>query len=285
MNFIYNQTLFKMYKKELGKNNAYCSNCGKIGHHYKRCLEPIISLGIVIFKKTPHSLKYLIIQRKDTLGFVEFMRGKYNIENIKYIRQLFDIMTEKEKDEVASNNFDYLWDKLWLKNNKHFHNEYINSKNKFNKLKRGFSEKQRFINLSIIRQESSILYTEPEWGFPKGRRNIREKDLDCAMREFMEETGIKEGTYRLLDINPVSESFIGTNNIRYKHIYYVAEANDSIPDKLTVDIDNINQVSEISNIEWVTFVEGLKRIRTYNIEKKNMLEQLNSFLVGNTLTI
>lgn len=273
-----------MNKKELGRNNAYCSNCGKLGHHYKRCLEPIISLGIVIFKKMPHNLKYLIIQRKDTLGFVEFMRGKYNIENIRYIRQLFDIMTEKEKDEVVSNNFDYLWDKLWLnKNNRHFHNEYMSSKNKFNKLKKGFIEKKRFLNLNVIRQESPVIYTEPEWGFPKGRRNIRETDIDCAIREFMEETGIKKGSYKLLDIEPISESFIGTNNIRYKHIYYVAEAKDCIPDKISVDKDNINQVSEISNIEWVTFVDALKRIRTYNIEKKNMLEKLNSFLIGNDI--
>ena len=271
-----------MNSKLVNKNNSYCSNCGKLGHHYKRCLEPIISLGVIIFKKTSHNLKYLVIQRKDTLGFVEFMRGKYNIENIKYIRQLFEIMTVKEKEEVVSNNFDYLWDKLWLnKNNRHFHNEYTSSKLKFNKLKKGFYEKNKFINLSIINKESEPKYDEPEWGFPKGRRNIREKDIDCAMREFNEETGIDETKYKLLNIKPISESFIGTNNIRYKHIYYIGEAKDTVPNKLSIDKSNINMVSEISNIEWVSFVEGLKKIRSYNIEKKNMLESLNKFLITN----
>ena len=35
---------------------------------------------------------------------------------------------------------------------------------------------------------------------------------------------------------------LGTNNIRYKHIYYVAEAKDTISDKIEIDQNNINQV-------------------------------------------
>jgi 8-oxo-dGTP pyrophosphatase MutT (NUDIX family) len=31
-------------------------------------------------------------------------------------------------------------------------------------------------------------FLEPEWSFPKGRRKIKENDLDCAVREFCEET-------------------------------------------------------------------------------------------------
>ena len=28
-------------------HKSYCGNCGKIGHIYRRCTEPIISLGII----------------------------------------------------------------------------------------------------------------------------------------------------------------------------------------------------------------------------------------------
>ena len=35
-------------------------------------------------------------------------------------------------------------------------------------------------------------YFEQEWSFPKGRRNFNEFDLDCAIREFEEETNLKE---------------------------------------------------------------------------------------------
>ena len=34
-------------------------------------------------------------------------------------------------------------------------------------------------------------WIEPEWEVPKGRRNLNESDIDCALREFTEETGYK----------------------------------------------------------------------------------------------
>ena len=55
----------------------YCGNCGKIGHSYRRCLSPIISLGVILFKIEDNQLKYLFIQRKDTLGFVEFLENYF----------------------------------------------------------------------------------------------------------------------------------------------------------------------------------------------------------------
>ena len=32
------------------ENKAFCINCGKIGHITKKCLCPIISIGIICFK-------------------------------------------------------------------------------------------------------------------------------------------------------------------------------------------------------------------------------------------
>ena len=46
----------------------------------------------------------------------------------------------------------------------------------------------RYTLASLI-HKSSTTWLEPEWGYPKGRRNYQEKDLHCALREFEEETG------------------------------------------------------------------------------------------------
>jgi 8-oxo-dGTP pyrophosphatase MutT (NUDIX family) len=219
-----------------------------------------------------------MIQRRDTLGFVEFMRGKYSLDNVDYIRQLFSIMTSKERNLVISSDFDELWNNLWMdKSIKQYFNEYDNSKQKFYDLKMGFRYNDTFIDLKLINEGVEYIYASPEWGFPKGRRNLYESDLNCAIREFEEETGIEKHKYALLDIPYVSETFFGTNNIRYKHIYYMAELIDS-DITLIIDKTNIYQVTEISKIEWFCYEDAINIIRPYNIEKQDVLRRVNASL-------
>ena len=96
------------------KNKIICGNCGKIGHIYKNCKFPVMSLGIIAFKYENSSFKYLLIRRKDTLGFVEFLRGKYNINDRNYILNLFKEMTQNEVKRILSDDFDTLWKQLWM---------------------------------------------------------------------------------------------------------------------------------------------------------------------------
>ena len=256
--------------------NNYCCNCGKYGHLYRKCLYPVISLGIILYNQ--FNKKYLLIKRKDTLGFVEFIRGKYNLENIAYINKLFEIMTITERTLIVSSTFDELWDNLWLSKNNQYHSEYDTSKKKFILLKNGIYIKNILYTLSSINSNTSKLYNEAEWGFPKGRRNYNESDINCAQREFEEETGIKSHEYNIdNDIKPIEEVFLGTNNIRYKHIYYIALTTD-LPN-LNINENNFNQVSEIGDIKWYNYHDAINKIRDYNIEKKNVINKVNTILI------
>ena len=89
---------------------------------------------------------------------------------------------------------------LWFnKNIKQYQTEYDVSSKKFNNLKNG-----KFFKLNEIIKNSNLKYLEKEWGFPKGRRNLRESDYDCALREFQEETGFERNEYEILrNIRPV----------------------------------------------------------------------------------
>ena len=264
---------------DMPKKEQYCGNCGKEGHIYRRCLSPIMSLGVILYKVDKGKIKYLMVQRRDTLGFVEFMRGKYNLENEKYIYDLFKIMTENERLNILSYEFDVLWENLWMnKNLKKFHNEYNNSKKKFNILKKGVVINDETVSLNSIHSYVEILYQEPEWGFPKGRRNLKEGDLDCAKREFEEESGYRKSEYEIdTSIEPIDELFSGTNNIRYKHIYYIAKSKKDI--NLYINKDNFNQVTEISNIRWFSYSDASNVIRNYNQEKKDVLQFINEQLL------
>jgi len=269
-----------MTEHALVKKENYCGNCGAEGHTYRRCLAPIISLGVILYRKNDkNNLEYLLIQRRDTLGYVEFMRGKYNLENIKYVYELFKIMTESERIKILNNDFDFLWQNLWMnKNLKKFHNEYSNSKKKFNILKQGTEIDGKKYSLLNIHKEVDIFWKKPEWGFPKGRRNLRESDIDCAMREFEEESGYSKNDYKIdSSIDPIEELFSGTNNIRYKHIYYIGKSINSV--SLKINKDNFNQASEISCIKWFDFETAWGSIRSYNKEKREVLKKTNDILL------
>ena len=260
-----------------------CGNCGCEGHSYRRCLSPIISLGIILFKIENNIIKYLLIQRKDTLGFVEFMRGKYNLENIDYIKELFKIMTNHEREKILNREFDDLWNELWMNfNSKKFHNEYSSSKDKFYKLKNGFNVQNTNYNVNLLNSIVPKIYNETEWGFPKGRRNLRESDIDCARREFQEESGYKENNYQIIDENlKFDEIFSGTNNIRYQHTYYLAKSLKDI--NLVINKNDFNQCSEIKKIKWFSFEEAYENIREYNKEKKKVLNKVNDYIKKNIL--
>ena len=74
----------------------FCSNCGKNGHLYHSCKKPIISSGIICFRKNQNRNEYLLICRKDSLGYVDFLRGKYPLHYKFYIQNLIDEMTLNE---------------------------------------------------------------------------------------------------------------------------------------------------------------------------------------------
>ena len=75
----------------------FCNNCGKTGHLYHQCNKPITSIGLIIFRRKNNKIEYLLIRRKDSLGYVDFMRGKYPMGNKIYLN---NILKEREKVRI-----------------------------------------------------------------------------------------------------------------------------------------------------------------------------------------
>ena len=63
---------------------VYCNNCGIKGHVYKHCKNPIMSCGNILFKREDDLYKVLMINRKDSICYIELLRGKYDITNNNY---------------------------------------------------------------------------------------------------------------------------------------------------------------------------------------------------------
>ena len=263
----------------------FCNNCGKTGHSYQQCKMPITSIGFVAFTKNENSkneddrFKFLMIRRKDSLAYVDFLRGRYKINNLEYLQTMINDMTNNEKERLINKDFDELWIGLWGRDlGIHNRSEEKVSREKFNNLKTGTYIDNNFINLNKIINNSDNVWEEPEWGFPKGRRNHSEKDLPCALREFQEETGYLSNDLNLINnILPMEEIFIGSNYKCYKHKYFLAYIDNS------KEPDYNYQETEVSKVEWKTIDDVLACIRYYNLEKKDLINKINKILYKYTI--
>jgi 8-oxo-dGTP pyrophosphatase MutT (NUDIX family) len=228
-------------------------------------------------------IKFLLICRRNSLGYMEFMRGRY--EDEKLLTSLFEQMTEKEIKDIdkagKEKNFDSLWDTLWLsgrhkKRRGHIDHEYDVSKTKFMTLVEEKDEKKSlFYYTNFVKPK----YKHPEWGFPKGRRNFYENNYDCAIREFREESGFANGEFTILNrVIPLREDFAGTNNVRYRHIYYVGYPTTT--KELKINENNPTQIDEIGNIGWYTYDEVMLMLRPYHEERKRIMTQIYWFVLG-----
>jgi 8-oxo-dGTP pyrophosphatase MutT (NUDIX family) len=129
--------------------------------------------------------------------------------------------------------------------------------------------------MKYIIKNTKTKYSEPEWGFPKGRRRIREDDVSCALREFTEETGFPANDVELIMSNETFEEvFFGTNHVLYRHIYYVGKMKYCGTQNIDVNKNNLNQVREVRAVRWFTYDEILQHIREHNIERKLLFKQI-----------
>ena len=244
-----------------------CNNCGKYGHLFYICKIPITSIGVIAFRRVEHEIQYLMIRRKDTLGYIDFMRGKFDLKQKQYIMNMLLQMTKTEKNNLLQK---YTMVKEKKGTIPHIRERILELINGYT------NELGEFYDLQSLIVESRLYsdWDEPEWGFPKGRRNPQENDYDCAVREFSEETGY--GTNALTNVRnivPMEETFTGSNYNSYRHKYYLM--NISYENSVAA---HKFQKSEVSGMGWWPLSACLEKIRPYNLEKIQVIKNIDECL-------
>ena len=258
------------------KNTTICNNCGKQGHMFHQCKLPITSYGIIVFRFSTEGIKYLMIRRKDSFRYIDFIRGKYSANNLAQLNILINEMSIEEKQRILTTSFDLLWNEMWGESDIQYKNEEYSSKKKFESIKEGLLINDKLVTLKDIVKFSQTNWIETEWEFPKGRRNQKEKDLECALREFEEETGISKNDISIIEnVLPFEEMFIGSNHKSYKHKYFLAFMEKT--DDTDFNLNNY-QKTEVSKLGWKTLYNCLESIRPYNLEKRELIQNINKVL-------
>ena len=258
-------------------NHTYCNNCEKPGHSFSNCRKPLVSHGIITYREnSANQYEYLLVCRKHTFGFIDFMRGKYAINNKNHIKDIINEMTNEEKNSIREKPFIDIWLELWgSQSNTYFVNEKIFANEKFNLLAKGIVINDDFYNTKSLLDECSMDWKTPEWGFPKGRKNFKECGKDCALREWSEETGYKNEDVELIDnIATFDEVVIGSNYQSYKDSYYLGKFKGVTNDSNRIKI----QKMELSDAKWCTLEEVCKLVRPYHLERLKIIRMVDSLL-------
>jgi len=256
-------------------------------------------------------IKVLLICRKNSVGYIDLIRGKYNELNSENLIYLLNQMTPNELNNIKNMDYNELWHDLWngkydyivddINNskieNKNKNNNYIdltyniydkniicvNNNNDAKMYKEYLMGLYKYTYIITNNKIADIvdtikcIYNEPEWGFPKGKRNQYETNLECALREFTEETTINTKELTILDrLVPITETFIGTNNINYKHTYYIG-----IGSQIQPNINDYKQSIEIGNIGWFSIEQAKKLIRSYHTDRLEILNMIEKFISHN----
>lgn len=202
--------------------------------------NPITSYGCICRyqedkEKEP---EYLLVSKNIGFEYIDFIAGNYRDSSLYF---LLGGLSEDERQRILNCQFPVLWNDLY---NREADGETFNyALGKFSIIKPFLSS--LFEILPHDKNHYSL------WSFPKGRVNyqeeIAESPINCALREFSEETGGLELKMEyLIRSNPIIERYLGSNSKNYQTNYFIFNS----PERF--EIPQLPATCESSQVKWMT---------------------------------
>lgn len=209
-----------------------------------------------LYKTGGFDLGVCLIQRRHTISFEAFVRGKYSLDELHIHKER---LTVAERQSIRTKSWEGLYREVMSDKDARY----------MQKEKRRAKMLYDSINLEEF-LDGDTVFDEPSWEFPKGRRFVHETDRQCALREFEEETGVPTADVLLLD-KWCEEEFCGTNKRMYRNKYYIALVHPKT-DGPYVDCNNVGQTSEVADTAWFLYPDAMSILRPFHEEKRVALQ-------------
>lgn len=219
-------------------------------------------IGCCRWNNFSKNMEILMVKKRVTYHFLDFVLNKYDYNDINSITKLLSNMNIDEKLILKYMDFKKIWFKAWLEDIENPNIELMRLR-KYHKFENKFKEMlakikaPKFIELLNITSHNDNM-----WEIPKGKKlNRHEKTLNCAIREFSEETNYNINNVKIIDNKMISVKK-NVKNILYIFNYYIGY---SLQDFNITNIKKpIDKIKEISDVKWLS----LNDIKLLNTNKK-----------------
>lgn len=188
-----------------------------LNYPYKCTYNKMTSYGLCCFRKTlGHETEVLLLRRRYTYHYCMFVYSKYT--TIEDLRKVLAGTTIDEKLTIISGDFDRIWDKIWVGHRTE----------RYTKYRTMYENIMKSITLpEIIKIVGKSASSEPHWELPKGRKDPLETDIECACREFTEETTVARQLFRV-DIDNNTRCYLHDYGMLYTMKFWAAEIKDTL---------------------------------------------------------
>lgn len=221
----------------------------------------------------------LMIRRKASIAMCDFLYGNTKITS-EYIKRFAPELTADEHRMLMYGSHEGLFaqvlppytDGLSRKNRRR-----LDWRKRYIQRRLVHLRRERHLRSAFL--ESPSKWMEQEWEFPKGRRDfLSENAVDCALREFQEETAYHNGLLRLHRPATVQflEEYVGTDSVTYRNTYFLGSMLTAA-DPPRVDGKRPGQRFEISGVAWFQASEALRRIRPSSQAKMKCLQAVIAY--------
>ena len=133
-----------------------------------------------------------------------------------------------------------------------------------------FCKENKKIKYLLLFREGSEHY-KPLWGFPRGKIEENEEEMNTVKREIEEETGLKK--LKFLKFREKINWFYRRDNetIFKESIFYLAESEN----------EEVKISDEHDDFKWCSFDEAMKLLKFKNA--KEILKKADEFLKGSLM--